>query len=331
MTFIWPLALLSLLLIPILAIGYRWLLTRRSSATSTTRIGQGVATDDSGAVKRNLPAALLLLSLTSLLVGFARPEATVDVPQRSGTVVLAFDTSGSMVADDLEPTRLDAAKEAAVDFVRDQPGDVEIGIVSFGSGGVITLRPTDDRVAVLSAIDRLEPAGGTSLSQGLFSALSAIAKEPLLFDPEILEGADAPGAPSVDFGSFGSAIIVMFSDGEDTTEQDPTPLAELAASAGIRVFPVGLGSPEGAVVEVDGFSIATTLDEAALQDIAARTNGTYFRAEASEDLNSITDSVDRELTTEPEDIEITAFFAVGALVLAAIAGALSLRFTGRMP
>lgn len=331
MTFIWPVALLSLLLVPILAIGYRWLLTRRSSATSTTRIGQGVVADSSGTVKRNLPVAILLLSLTALLVGFARPQATVDVPQRSGTVVLAFDTSASMVADDLEPTRLDAAKAAAASFVDEQPGDVEIGIVSFGSGGVITLRPTDDRVAILSSIDRLEPAGGTSLSQGLFASLGAIAKGPLLFDPEVLDDANAPGAPSIDFGSFGSAIIVMFSDGEDTTEQDPTPLAELAASAGIRVFPVGLGSAEGSVVELDGFSIATTLDEAALEDIAARTNGTYFRAEASDDLNSITDSVERELTVEAEEIEVTALFAVVGLVLAAIAGVLSLRFTGRMP
>lgn len=330
MSFVWPFALVSLLLIPVLAIGYRLVLARRARRAATTQLGQGTS-EAGGTVKRHLPAALLLISLTALLVGFARPQATVDVPQRSGTVVLAFDTSGSMIADDLEPTRLDAAKVAAIDFVNEQPGDVEIGIVSFGSGGVITLRPTDDRVAVLASIDRLQPAGGTSLSQGLFASLSAIAKEPLLFDPEILGDPESPIVPSVDFGAFGSAIIVMFSDGEDTTEQDPTPLAELAASSGIRVFPVGLGSAEGTVVELDGFNIATTLDEAALQNIAARTNGTYFRAEASDDLSDITDSVERELTVEPEDIEVTALFAVGALVLAAIAGALSLRFTGRMP
>jgi Ca-activated chloride channel family protein len=266
------------------------------------------------------------VSLTALLVGFARPQATIDVPQIRSTVVLAFDTSSSMAADDLEPTRLTAAKAAATDFVNDQPGVVEIGVVSFGSGGVVTMRPTDDRVAILSAIDRLEPAGGTSLSQGLFASLSAIARGPMLFDP-----AGDGAIPAIDFGSFGSSIIIMFSDGEDTSEQDPTVLTELAATAGIRVFPVGIGSEEGAVIDIDGFSVATTLDEETLQNIAAQTNGTYFRAEDTADLTSIADSVERELAVEPEDIEITALFAIGALLVAALAGALSLKWTGRMP
>lgn len=269
----------------------------------------------------------MIFALASLLVGFARPQATVDVPQIRSTVVLAFDTSSSMIADDLTPTRLDAAKVAAIDFVNEQPDAVEIGIVSFGNGGVVTLRPTDDRVAVESAIQRLQPTGGTSLSQGLFASLSAIADGPLFFDPEL----DAEEQPPIDFGGFGSAIVVMFSDGEDTSEQDPTPLSELASSAGIKVFPVGLGSEEGAVIELDGFSVATVLDEAALIDIAARTNGEYFRAEDAGDLASITDSVERELVIEPEEIEITALFGLVALVFVALAGALRLAWTGRLP
>lgn len=326
MSFTWPAALLGLVVVPILIVGYRWHLGRRDAKRSATRLGLGSA-ENRDPIRRHAPAALLLLSLTAMLVGFARPQATIDVPQIKSTVVLAFDTSSSMIADDLEPTRLDAAKKAAVDFVNAQPGAVEVGVVSFGSGGVVTLRPTDDRVAVLSSIDRLQAAGGTSLSQGLFASLSAIAEGPLLFDPQ----AAGDALPEVDFGSFGSSIIVLFSDGEDTTEQDPTPLAELASSAGIRVFPVGLGTVDGAVIDIDGFSVATVLDEAALEDVAARTNGTYFRAEDADDLEQITDSVERELVVEPEDIEITALFAVGALVIAAVAAALSMRWTGRMP
>ncbi len=325
MSFVWPLALLGLLTVPLIAFVLRRL-DRRAANPTTARLGRGAPTDGRR-VRRQMPIWLLLVSLTALLVGFARPQATIDVPQIKSTVVLAFDTSSSMAADDLEPTRLTAAKAAATDFVNDQPGVVEIGVVSFGSGGVVTMRPTDDRVAILSAIDRLEPAGGTSLSQGLFASLSAIAQGPMLFDPSADDGA----IPSIDFGSFGSSIIIMFSDGEDTSEQDPTVLTELAATAGIRVFPVGIGSEEGAVIDLDGFSVATTLDEEALQNIAAQTNGTYFRAEDTADLASVADSVKREFAVEPEDIEITALFAIGALLVAALAGALSLKWTGRMP
>lgn len=325
MSFGWPLALLGLVVVPVL--GYvLQRVDRRAADPTMARLGRGTPRPERS-VRRQLPVWLLLVALTALLVGFARPHATIDVPQIKSTVVLAIDTSSSMAADDLEPTRLDAAKAAATDFVNDQPGVVEIGVVSFGSGGVVTVRPTDDRVAILSAIDRLEPAGGTSLSQGLFASLSAIAQGPMLFDPNV----DAANAPSIDFGSFGSSIIIMFSDGEDTTEQDPTALTELAASAGIKVFPVGIGSEDGAVIDIDGFSVATTLDEAALTNIAAQTNGIYFRAEDASDLATITDSVERELGVEPEDIEITALFAIAGLLVAAVAGALSLTWTGRMP
>ena len=325
MSFGWPLALLGLLVLPVLAFALRRL-DRRATDTATARLGRGTPRPERS-VRQQLPVWLLLVSLTALLVGFARPRATIDVPQIKSTVVLAFDTSSSMAADDVEPTRLDAAKIAATDFVNDQPGVVEIGVVSFGSGAVVTMRPTDDRVAILSAIDRLEPAGGTSLSQGLFASLSAIAKGPMLFDPS----AEDQGVPSIDFGSFGSSIIIMFSDGEDTSEQDPAMLTELAATAGIKVFPVGVGSEEGAIIDLDGFSVATTIDEAALQNIAAQTNGTYFRAEEAGDLTNITDSVERELEVEPEDIEITSLFAIGGLLVAALAGALSLKWTGRLP
>ncbi len=327
MSFAWPFVLLGLLFVPALVALYLALLRRRAARPELARLGRGDVVDRPGR-RRHAPILLLLLSVSLLIVGFARPQATIDVPQRKSTVVLAFDTSSSMLADDLEPSRLDAAKKAARGFVEAQPSAVKVGVVSFGSGGVVTLRPTDDRVAVVSSIERLQPAGGTSLSQGLFASLGAIADGPLIFDPEATGTNEAPVA---DFGSFGSAIIVMFSDGEDTSEQDPTPLAELASSAGIRVFSVGLGSAEGAVIELDGFNIATALNEAPLQDVAARTNGQYFRAEEASDLLWITDSLERDLTIEEEDIEITSLFGVAALILAAIAGALSMRWTGRMP
>lgn len=312
MRLIWPLALIGLILIPVVVAAYIVRDRRSQKDLSNATLGEGYGDAISLGWKRHLSPLLGLLALSSLLVGFARPQATVDVPELRSTVVMVFDTSQSMIADDIEPTRLDAAKAAATDFVERQPDSVEIGIVSFGSAGAITLRPSDDRVAVVSSIDRLQPAGGTSLSEGLFAGLSTIANEPIIFLPDENGNVDIP---PVDFGGFGSAIIIMFSDGEDTAEQDPAPLAELAAENGIQIYPVGLGTLEGAVVDVDGFSLSTSLQDAPLIDLAERSNGEYFAADSVDSLADITDSIERDLVINEEQLELTSLFGVGALLL----------------
>ncbi len=324
MTFIWPSALLALLALPVCAWLYLWqdrrTLRKRSRAD---RLGRGLEQTESGQRRRHVPPALAIVSLGLLLLGLARPQTAVEVPQRSSTVVLAFDTSSSMLADDLAPTRLDAAKEAAVEFVGRQPDSVDLAVVSFGMGGSVTSRPTDDRVATLAAIDRLQPEGGTSLAQGLFAALSTIAKEPLVFDGEEL--------PDVDFGGFGSALIVMFSDGEDTSETDPLQIAEIASRAGIKVITIGIGTEDGAVIELDGFSLSTTLNPGALVALADATNGEYLEAESADELADATESLERELQLVEEDLEITGVLGALALALAALAGGLNMAWTGRMP
>ncbi|MFT7475301.1 MAG: Ca-activated chloride channel family protein [Verrucomicrobiales bacterium] len=328
MNFIWPVALAALGVLPVVAVLYVFAHRRSSDRRSAATLGMGYTAAKPLGKRKHLGPVLSFLALASLLVGFARPEATIDVPTLRRTVMLAFDTSQSMVADDLGPTRLEAAKEAARTFVDEQDESVEVGVVSFGSAGAITLRPTNDRTAIVSSIDRLQAAGGTSLSEGLFSALSAIAKEPIIYSPDVEGTADIG---PVDFGGFGSAIIIVFSDGEDTTERDPAPLAELASTAGIRIYPVGMGSVDGAVIETDGFSISTALDEASLQDLAERSNGTYFHADSLEALALVTNAIEQDLEFDEEELEITSFFAIGALSLLAMAGFTSLRQRGRLP
>lgn len=324
MIFIWPLALLALLFVPLIIWLYVRLDQKRTGARGNQpQLGRGPQHTVKMGRRRHVPPALAVLALCALFVGFARPQATLDVPQRTSTVVLAFDTSSSMLADDLEPTRLDASKAAATRFVEQQPDGVDIAIVSFGTGGSVTSRPTDDRVATLAAIDRLQPEGGTSLSQGIFAALSTLANEPIVFDGETV--------PDVDFGGFGSRLIVVLSDGEDTSEADPETLVELAAQAGIRIFTIGVGTEEGAVVDVDGFSLGTALDAAPLQDISAATNGEYIEAGDLDALSTATNSLERDLELVPEEVELTGAFGGLALVFAALAGALSLWWTGRLP
>lgn len=324
MNFIWPTALLSLLAIPVVVWFYLRVDGRRTGASGNApKLGRGPEGSPNTGKRRHIPAILAILALSVLFVGFARPQATVDVPQRTSTVVLAFDTSASMLADDLEPTRLDAAKAAAAEFVAEQDDGVQIAVVSFGQAGAVTSRPTDDRVATVAAINRLQPEGGTSLSQGLFAALSTLAQEPIMFDGETV--------PEVDFGGFGSTLIVMLSDGEDTSEADPELLTELASRNGIRIVTIGVGTEEGAVIDIDGFMVATSLNPESLQALSAATNGEYIEAGNADQLNSATEDLERELELVEDELELTGVLAAVALALAAISGVLSLIWTGRLP
>lgn len=324
MNFIWPTALLSLLAIPVVVWFYLRVDGRRTGASGNApKLGRGPEGSPNTGKRRHIPAILAILALSVLFVGFARPQATVDVPQRTSTVVLAFDTSASMLADDLEPTRLDAAKAAAAEFVAEQDDGVEIAVVSFGQAGAVTSRPTDDRVATVAAINRLQPEGGTSLSQGLFAALSTLAQEPIMFDGETV--------PEVDFGGFGSTLVVMLSDGEDTSEADPELLTELASRNGIRIVTIGVGTEEGAVIDIDGFMVATSLNPESLQALSAATNGEYIEAGDVDQLNSATEDLERELELVEDELELTGVLAAVALALAAMGGALSLIWTGRLP
>src|SRR5678816_4431105 len=165
MTFIWPQLLILLLLVPVLI--WFYLRLQRQRRQLTARYGQLTITSGNSprrlGLRRHIPAILFLIGLTLLIFALARPQAVVGVPRIEGTVVLAFDISGSMAADDLDPTRLDAAKEAAQDFVLRQPPTVQIGVVAFSDSGIAVQQPTYNQDDVLAAIRRLDPARGTSL------------------------------------------------------------------------------------------------------------------------------------------------------------------------
>jgi Ca-activated chloride channel family protein len=194
MSFAWPLALVLLVAVPLLVWGYV-VLIRRRDARSAQLAEQGFAPNDAARRsrrRRHVPFALFLVALALLLVGFARPRATLYVPHREGTVVLAFDVSNSMRATDLEPTRLAAAKIAAKGFVDRQPSSIRLGVVAFSSASLVVQQPTTDHAAVKSAIDHLTSQGATSLSRGIFTSLRVIAGKSLVL-PGQPAGADGPG------------------------------------------------------------------------------------------------------------------------------------------
>ncbi len=328
MTFLAPGALAFLLLVPVLVVGYVWIVRRRTAneqelgtmARSATRSGKPLGW------RRHVPPALFLVGVVVLLVGLARPEATVDLPRREGTVILAFDVSSSMKAKDLKPTRMAAAKQAARAFVADQPSSIRIGVVAFSDAGYVVQAPTRSHDEVLAAIGRLSPRGGTALGRGILTSLGAVAGEPLALDRTALEnGARQPG---IHF--LGSAAVVLLSDGDNTAALDPLALAPVAAEAGVRIFPIGIGSPNGAVVDVDGFQVATALDADLLRGVAKRSGGTYFSAGDATALRKVYDSIDLQLTIAGRKTEITALFAGAGLLLFLLAAGLSMRWYGRV-
>ena len=329
MSFLWPSMLVSLLAVPLFAGVYiRRLRKRRQMALALGPLSK--VQDSSGGKpgwKRHIPVIFFLFGLTLLFFSLSRPEVLVDLPKVKGTVILAFDVSNSMAADDLKPTRMEAAKAAARTFVENQPSSISIGVVAFSNGGLVVQPPSDDRAAVLAAIDRLSPQGGTSLGQGIFNALNAIAGKAIPVDPSKLqEGSSLP-----DIGKHPGSVVVLLTDGENTASPDPLEIAQLAAQAGVRIYPVGIGSPEGAVLEIDGFQVLTQLNEGILQEIASTTNGAYYRAEDAESLGNIDKNVDLRLAVSGEKMEVTSLLAGLSLLFFLTGGAFSMLWFGRMP
>lgn len=328
MSFLWPGMLALLLCVPLAAAAYVSLVRRRADRRAALAAQGFVPNAASGRQQgwRHVPAALFLAALAVLVVAFARPQLNFGFPQREGTVILAFDVSNSMLATDIAPTRIDAAKAAAKQFVEEQPSTIDVGIVAFNNGALITQQPTDARADTVAAIDRLAPAGATSLGQGIFAALSAIVGRPLSLPPD----ASVDDIANADIGYYGSGAIVLLSDGENTSGPDAVAAAELASTAGVRVYTIGIGSPQGAVLQVGGFSIATALDEEELTTIASVTNGAYFGAQDADTLAGIYRNLDLRTVTDPKLTEVTAAFAGVSMLLLLVGGAISLVLFGRL-
>jgi Ca-activated chloride channel homolog len=334
MSFIWPTLLFALFFVPLLILLYLQMQGRRRKLAA--RYGSlGIVHDAIGSgigLRRHIPAMIFLASLTILIFSLARPQATVSVPRIEGTVMLTFDVSGSMAADDFQPTRMEAAKVAARQFVENQPSGVSIGVVVFSDGGISVQPPTDNREETLATIDRLVPRRGTSIGNGILVALNAIAVD--AGDPPILntntqsQPLEPVQAPQ---GWYPSAVIVLLTDGENNEDPDPIMTADLAADLGVRVYTVGIGTAAGTLLEVEGFTVHTRLDEPLLQYIAGTTGGLYYNAGNEEELRRIYDDLEPKLSVKPEKIEMTSIFAGFGMIVFLLGGMLSLLWFGHVP
>jgi len=333
MTFIWPQLLFLLICAPLLVLLYaRMQLLRRETAARFNALGFASGGMTSAGARRHVPAIAFLLGITVLLTSAARPQAPITLPRLEGTVILTFDVSGSMAADDMQPTRMEAAKAAARAFVEDQPPSVLIGVVAFSDGGLSIQSPTNNKEETLATIDRLEPKRGTSLGNGILVSLNLIATSH--GDPSILQVSaetDEPTPMPQPQGWYTSSMIVLLSDGENNQNPDPFLSAELAADLGVRIYTIGVGSLTGDQIEVEGFTVHSQLDEGLLRALSTETGGEYYFAADEEDLNRIYDDLKPQLTVRAEEMEVTAIFAGMGLAILLIGGLLSFLWFGHVP
>ena len=316
MSFREPLLLAGLVLVPLSLLAY-WVAQRRRRRYAirypAVDVLAGVA---GGARGRHLPALLALLSLVALGIALGRPERTVAVEQRQGTVMLVHDTSGSMQATDVKPDRLSAAREAARTLVRSLPEEFRLGVISFNTRAEQLSEPTTDRSQVLRTLDGLKIQGATAMGDGLRLGVNAIRTPVTGTDgrPRRLPGA-----------------IVLLSDGASTKGEDPRRVAAEAKRLKIPIYAVALGTQNGTLRRPDGSTTPVPPDIVTLETIARTTGGRFFTAPTARDLEAVYANLGRGLATRKEKREITAAFAGGGLALLLAGLVAGLLRNGRLP
>jgi Ca-activated chloride channel family protein len=312
LAFLAPDRLLILLIIPALILAYIFASLRKNRRgmrfTNTSMLD--VVVPKQSQWRRHLAVALSLLSLITLTAAFARPKTQVDVPRERATVVLVIDASQSMQATDVKPTRLDAAKQAAIDFVKKLPEKYNVSVVSMAGASAVLVPPTTAHNTVENAINSIQLQDSTAIGEGIATALRALQQAPK--DPKN-PNSIAPGA------------IVLLSDGSNTTGRSPQQAAAEARAAKVPIYTIAYGTENG-YVDLEGKREPVPVDHQEMKQIAAATNGDYFAAATAEQLKKVYENIGSDVGYEKADREVTARFAGYGLALAVLAalGAISL-------
>ncbi len=333
MSFEAPALLATLLLVPLAAAGY-WLLQRRPPRYAVRYTNLEVLAGVAGrrrAWRRHVPAALLLAALASLCVAFARPTMTVKSPNERASVVLVVDTSGSMRATDVKPTRLGAARSAMRSFLDRAPSSLRIGIVSFSDEAQVVVSPTVDRKQLDQGIDVLVPGFGTALGDGIARAVE-LARAAA---GRSGEGRSTSTAPLKDAKGRSLASILLLSDGAQTRGLlSPGQGAQRAQSSGIPVYTITLGTDGGTILAGPPGQeqvIPVPPDRETLAAIAEYTGAESFDAQSADALQKVYAGLGSRIGRVDRPREVTAaFVAAGALLLASAAG-LALVGAPRLP
>jgi len=314
-TFQWPwLLFLPLIIIPILVVLYVVAqMQRRKYALRFTNVAllSQVAGKGPG-IRRHIPAVLFLSGLTFLLISLARPEATIRIPKDEASVVVAIDVSGSMQAEDLKPNRMEAAKSAAQALVDTVPDQLQLALISFNAGANLNVPLSRDKDAIRRSIDRLSANGGTAIGEAIFLGLDQLANRQV--DPQAEKN---------------QAIIVLLSDGTNTSGRAPEMGLERARQEGVKIYTIGVGERGANPTLRSGQRVG--LDETTLQRIAEATDGEYFYAANAGDLERVYADLGSQISWVEEKTEVTALFSALGAMFFTLAGLLSLWWFSRLP
>jgi Ca-activated chloride channel homolog len=339
MTFLWPEMLWGLLVLPMLLVAYIMVL-RRKKKLAVRYANLAMVREAMGAsqrIRRHIPPFFFLLALAAMLLALARPQTTITLPTQHETVILAMDISGSMRATDVEPNRLVAAQNAAKQFVAEQPENVRVGVVAFAGTATVAQAPTRNREDVIAAIDRFQLQRATAIGSAIIVSLATIFPEAGIDVGAMMYGSekkadksDKPAHKPVPPGSYASAVIILLTDGQRTTGPDSVQAAKMAAERGVRIYTVGVGTPEGKIIGFEGWSMRVRLDEETLKAVADITRGEYFYAGNAVDLKKVYQALNAKLVMERKKTEVTALFSGLAALLAVVSAALSLAWFHRI-
>jgi Ca-activated chloride channel homolog len=352
MTFAEPLLLLGLLVVPLALLGYLLIQRRRSRYvvrfTNVDLLANLVPRTP--AWRRHVPPALYLVAMTALVVALARPTATVAVPREDATIILTMDVSGSMLATDVAPTRLASAKQAASTFIDQLPPTFQVGLVTFGTAAQVAVTPTTDRARIHAALEALEANGGTALGDAIGTSVE-MARDVIdtaavdTSGPPTVSGDASPApnpspsaTPSGSPAADGAPLVatVLLSDGANSTGRlEPAEAASQAATIGVPVYTIALGTQAGIVSVQDEFGITHQVDVPpdtdTLAAIAETTGARTFEAPTATDLQQIYESLGSRVGTRDEPREVTQWFAAAGLALMLGGAALAAHWFNRFP
>jgi len=350
MHFLWPHNLWWMLVLPLLPALYLWLL-RRAGKPSLRLSSLRVVREAAGRPwRRHVPPALIFGALGLLLLALARPTASVPLPWAKSTILLAMDISRSMRVEDVKPSRMAAAQDAAKAFLAEAPRHIEVGLVTFAGSAQVAQRATLGRPSLVGAIDAIQMQLGTAIGNAIVVCLAELFPDQGIDLGEMTFGSSRRDtaarsldekkaenkAPPKEFtpvppGSYESAAIILLSDGRRTTGVDTLEAAKMAADRGVRITVVGLGTPDGHLAAGgEGMSIYLQLDEPTLRQVAQMTGGEYHHAGTAEALRSVYQKLGSRLQVSRRDTELTALLAVAAAALLVAGAGLSVLWFGRV-
>ncbi|GAA2166754.1 VWA domain-containing protein [Actinomadura napierensis] len=315
MTFLSPDRLWLLAVAPILAGLYVVLqMRRRNYAVRFTNLAllSQVAPKRPG-WRRHVAATLFLIMIILMMIGFARPASSVKVPRDRATIMVAVDVSLSMMAQDVPPNRMEAAKAAAKKFIRELPARFNVGVVSFAGNANLIAAPSADRDTAIASLDQLALAKRTAIGEAVFTSLQAVRT----FDTQAAQ--DPP-----------PAHIVLLSDGDNTTGRSVQEAIDASRSAHVPVSTIAFGTPYG-TVDIEGETTSVSVNKEALKTLATSTDGKAYEAADAGQLRDVYANIGTSLGYKTEHRDVAARYTGIALLFALAAGGFSLAWFSRLP